>query len=279
MAPTFWALPELLRRPVVFRRRIAELHLGTAPLAAYLNLDVVHGQILVSWPVIRNTSPGVAYTRRMGVIVPGVVLAAGRSKRMGRAKALLPTAVPGQTFISRIVYELRAGGVDDVVVVVGPDGPSIGSGLATLHPPPRTVINPNPDAGQLSSLLTGLRAVDRPGVGGMLVTLVDVPLIEAGTVRALLDEYQRTHAPIVRPIYVDDPARHGHPVIFDRSVFDELHKADPNLGAKPVVHAHLDEAVEVPVTADGPFLDVDTPEAYERVFGRPMPPDTERETG
>ena len=215
----------------------------------------------------------------MGVIVPGVVLAAGRSKRMGRSKALLPTAVPGQTFISRIVDELRAGGVDDVLIVVGPDGPPIGSGFTTGQPPPRTVVNLNPDAGQLSSLLAGLRAINRPGVGGMLVTLVDVPLIEAETVRALLDEHQRTHAPIVRPVDADDAARHGHPVIFDRSVFDELQKADPNLGAKPVVRAHLDEAVEVPVTGDGPFLDVDTPEAYERVFGRPLPPDTERETG
>jgi molybdenum cofactor cytidylyltransferase len=214
----------------------------------------------------------------VGVIVPGVVLAAGRSKRMGRAKALLPTAVPGQTFIRRIVDELRAGGVDDVVVVVGPDGPSIGSAFATLQPPPRTVTNRDPDAGQLSSLLVGLRAIDRPGVGGMLVTLVDVPLIEAGTVRALLDEYQRAHAPIVRPIHASDPTRHGHPVIFDRSLFDELQKADPTLGAKPVVRAHLDKAVEVPVAADGPFLDVDTPEAYERVFGRPLPPGPD-ETG
>jgi CTP:molybdopterin cytidylyltransferase MocA len=215
----------------------------------------------------------------MGVIVPGVVLAAGRSRRMGRAKALLPTALPGQTFISRIVDELRMGGVDDVVVVVGPDGPRIGPALANLNPPPRSVVNPHPDAGQLSSLLVGLRAISRPGVGGMLVTLVDVPLIDAATVRALLDAHQRTGAPIVRPSHRNDPARHGHPVIFGRSVFDELQRADPHLGAKPVVRAHIDDAVEVPVTADGPFLDVDTPEAYERVFGRPLPPDTEVETG
>ena len=209
----------------------------------------------------------------MGVIVPGVVLAAGRSRRMGRPKALLPTAVPGQTFISRIVDELRAGGVDDVVVVVGPDGAELRSGLAALQPPPRVVVNLNPDAGQLSSLLVGLRAIDRPGVGGMLVTLVDVPLIDAGTVRALLDAHERTQAPIVRPCHPDDHGRHGHPVIFDRSLFDELQKADPRGGAKPVVRAHLDESVEVAATGDGPFLDVDTPEAYKRVFGRPLPPD------
>ena len=192
---------------------------------------------------------------------------------MGRPKALLPTAVPGQTFISRIVDELRAGGVDDVVVVVGPDGAELRSGLAALQPPPRVVVNLNPDAGQLSSLLVGLRAIDRPGVGGMLVTLVDVPLIDAGTVRALLDAHERTQAPIVRPCHPDDHGRHGHPVIFDRSLFDELQKADPRGGAKPVVRAHLDESVEVPATGDGPFLDVDTPEAYKRVFGRPLPPD------
>jgi len=201
-------------------------------------------------------------------ILPAIVLSAGKSRRMGRTKALLPTDIAGETFITRIVRALRAGGVDDVLVVVGSAGPQITQALASLDPPPRTVVNPRPEEGQLSSLLTGLAAVDRPGVGGLMVTLVDVPLIDAETVRRLRVRHQETGAPFVRPV---NNGRHGHPVIFDRAVFDDLRSADRALGAKPVVRAYLDRSVEVPVELEGPFLDVDTPAAYEQVFGRPVP--------
>lgn len=204
----------------------------------------------------------------MKLLVPAVVLAAGRSSRMGRTKALLPTATEGEIFVTRIVRVLRQGGVDDVVVVVSPEGHAIRSALLASDAPVRIVVNPNPDQGQLSSLLTGLQAVDRPGVAGMLVTLVDVPLIEPGVTRLLLETYERHRPPIVRPAR---EGRHGHPVVLDRRVFRALRNADPALGAKPVVRAYRGEAVEVPVQEDGPFVDIDTPADYERIFGRVFP--------
>ena len=200
------------------------------------------------------------------MLVPGVILAAGRSSRMGRAKALLPTP-NDESFVTRIVRVLRDGGVADVVVVISPDGDAIRSALSSLRVPPRLVVNPDPDQGQLSSLLAGLHTIDRPGVVAMLLTLVDVPLVDPHTVRALLRAHERTRAPIVRP---SRAGRHGHPVVFDRSVFGELRNADPSTGAKPVVHAHLDRAVDVPIDEEGPFVDVDTPADYERAFGRPI---------
>ena len=204
----------------------------------------------------------------MSIIVPGIVLAAGRSRRMGRAKALLPTGSSGETFIGRIVRVLRDGGIDDVLIVVADGRPSVTQALTNAEPSPRCVVNDAPDLGQISSLQVGLRAIDHPGVGGLLVTLVDVPLIAPETVRALLAAHSQTRAPVVRP---ERRGRHGHPVIFDRSVFDELRAASADAGAKAVVRAHLDESVEVPVEEDGPFLDIDTPADYERIFKRPMP--------
>ena len=133
------------------------------------------------------------------MIIPGVVLAAGRSSRMGRPKALLPADTAGETFVGRIVRTLRAGGVDDIVVVVGGVAPEITRILTKEARPPRAVINPAPERGQFSSLQVGLRAVSRPGVSAVLVTLVDVPLVTAATVEALLDAYRQTGAPLVRP--------------------------------------------------------------------------------
>ena len=205
------------------------------------------------------------------MIVPGVILAAGRSSRMGRTKALLP--VDGRdTFVSRLVRTLRDAGVDDVFVVAAGDGPlgALRAALAAAPPAARIVLNPDPSRGQLSSLLAGLQAIDRPRVDALLTTLVDIPLVGVATVRALLDAHARSRAPIVRPSRPGDSA-HGHPVIFDRSVFDDLRGADPSTGVKPVVRARAAEIENVSVEDRGAFVDIDTPADYSRVFGRPVP--------
>ena len=128
----------------------------------------------------------------------------------------------------------------------------------------RFVWNPEYESGQLSSLMKGLNAVDRPGVTAVLVTLVDVPLVTAGTVRAVLERYRETHAPIVRPVRGSE---HGHPIVIDRSLFDEIRRADPAAGAKPVVRAHSSTAGDVEVDDEGAFIDIDTSAEYERVVG------------
>jgi len=201
-------------------------------------------------------------------MVPGVVLAAGASARMGRTKALLPTGMPGETFLSRIASTLVAAGVDDVVVVVDAARPEVAAAGRALPGPIRLVANPEPQRGQLSSMLAALDVVDRPGVLGMLVTLADVPLVSVETVRALLAAHRRTRAPVVRP---EMEGAHGHPVIFDRAVFDELRRATAPGGAKIVIRAHAADELCVRVSDPGAFLDVDTPEDYERAFGRPFP--------
>jgi len=202
-------------------------------------------------------------------MVPGVILAAGASSRMGRPKALLPTSTPGETFLSRLVGTLVAGGLDDLVLVVGrlagPEEAALARVVDGLPPILRVVENPDPSRGQLSSLQTGLAVVDHPGIRGMLVTLIDVPLVSAGTVRALLGAYEATGAPVVRPAR---QGRHGHPVIFDRGLFDALRQADPAGGARAIVRANIGRAVEVTVDDEGAFIDVDTPDDYARVFGR-----------
>jgi len=187
---------------------------------------------------------------------------------MGRPKALLPTGPGGEPFISRIVRVLRDGGVDDVLVVVAERTSPIADAAAALDRPPRVLVNPEADSGQLSSLQTGLRAVDHPGTSGLLVTLVDIPLVSTATVKALLNAYRETRAPVVRPVR---GGRHGHPVIFDRAVFDELRTAGESSGAKSVVRAHLQESVDVPIDDEGPFRDVDTPADYAELFKEPVP--------
>jgi molybdenum cofactor cytidylyltransferase len=191
-------------------------------------------------------------------VIPAVVLAAGRSSRMGRAKATLPLDAT-DTFLTRIVRTFLEAGVDDVVVVVGHEADAIVSSFSASGLPARFVVNHDYDRGQWSSLVAGLGVVDRPGVAATLITLVDVPLVTADTVRAVLACYRRTHAPVVRPTA---GSRHGHPLLVDRSLFAELRAADPAEGAKPVIRAHASAAGDIAIDDAGAFRDIDTEEDY-----------------
>ena len=199
-------------------------------------------------------------------MIPALVLAAGRSSRMGRAKATLPLD-GGDSFLTRIVRTFLDAGVDDVVVVVGHEADAIVAAFASSGLPARFVVNREYDRGQWSSLVAGLGIVDRPGVVAVLVTLVDVPLVTASTVRAVLECYRRTGAPVVRPT---SGARHGHPLLVDRSLFAELRAADPVEGAKPIIRAHASSAGDFEIADEGAFRDIDTEEDYRTVLsGRP----------
>lgn len=186
---------------------------------------------------------------------------------MGRTKANLPVGPSGETFLNRIIRVLREGGMTATVVVIGGDADAVRASLPRENPSVSAVENPNYEQGQLSSLLAGLDAVEqRYGhVDAVMMTLVDLPLISAATVRAVLDAYRATPAaPVVRPRRGN---RYGHPVIFNQSIFGELRRANPSTGAKPVVHAHAAEAVSVDVDDDGAFIDIDTPGDYTRFIG------------
>ena len=198
---------------------------------------------------------------RCTFMIPAIVLAAGLSTRMGRLKATLPLG--SGTFLSRIIETLRSAGVDDVVVVVGHRADDVMASVARMDIAARFAMNPDYESGQFSSLVAGLDAVDAPGVSATLVTLVDVPLVTVATVRAVVDQYHRTHAPIVRPTRGTE---HGHPVLIDRRVFGALRRADPSGGVKPVVRAYASPAGDFPVDDEGAFRDIDTVDEYQRAL-------------
>jgi molybdenum cofactor cytidylyltransferase len=194
-------------------------------------------------------------------MVVAIILAAGDSTRMGRPKALLPDP-DGRPFVARLARTFVEAGVRDLVIVTGRDHAALADALAADRLPVRPVLvnNPDPSRGQLSSLWAGLDAASAPTIEAVLVTLVDVPMVSPSTVQAVLDAWQRSRAPIVRPA-IDD--RHGHPVLFDRAVFAELRRAPLAEGARAVVRAHAGRVVDVPVDDEGCLADVDTPDEYE----------------
>ena len=195
-------------------------------------------------------------------MLPGIVLAAGDSIRMGSPKALLKSP-DGRPFVTRIVDTLREAGIAELVVVTGRDHDDLVNVLrAGARVPPLIARNPDPARGQLSSLWVGMDAVVRADTQGILVTLVDVPMVAVSTVTRVVTAWHRARAPIVRPAIGD---RHGHPVIFDRAVLDMLRAAPIDRGAKTVVRAHEHDLLNVPVDDEGCLVDIDTREDYKKL--------------
>jgi molybdenum cofactor cytidylyltransferase len=193
--------------------------------------------------------------------VAGLLLTGGRSSRMGQPKALM--RLNGETFLLRVLRCLEAGGIDDVIVVMGAHDEAIrqACGEMPLSPGVRLVTNPDPDRGQLSSIIVGLDALMPHHPDAVLVTLVDQPLVRASTVLALTAAFHESHAPVVRPAF---EGRHGHPVLFSAEVFPALRAAPAEQGARAVVHAAGPRVCTVAVDDPGVTFDVDTPEDFER---------------
>ncbi len=190
----------------------------------------------------------------------GVVLAAGRSARMGSPKALLDFL--DLPFAVRILEALEALEVKTRVVVLGPDAPRIQPVLAGHDC--MIVENLEPEAGPIASLRVALRALQPLQPSAALVWPVDLPHVRVTTVERLLETHRRTDAPAVVPTFGE---RRGHPVIWGSALFGELLEspAATREGARAVLHRHEKDVVSVPVDDPAVIDELNTPEDYERL--------------
>jgi CTP:molybdopterin cytidylyltransferase MocA len=159
--------------------------------------------------------------------VAGVILAGGRSVRMGSPKALLDFR--GAPFVVRILEVLEALDVRPRVVVVSPLGADIRAAVSARG---CTIVeNPDIDGGPIASLGAALRVLRPLRVTGALVWPVDLPHVRVTTVAQLLDAHRRERALATVPTY---GGRRGHPVVWDESAWDDLltHPAAPRGGAR-----------------------------------------------
>ncbi|NIP59403.1 MAG: NTP transferase domain-containing protein [Gemmatimonadetes bacterium] len=193
--------------------------------------------------------------------VAGIVPAAGRSSRMGTPKPLLDAG--GQSFLQAVVGSLARGGCVPVLVVLREESGPVAAMARTAGA--RTVVNPDPSAGPISSLRAGIRALDEADdeLEGVAFCPVDHPLVAHDTVERLLRTFRAGDAPAVVPAHGE---RRGHPVFFRRSLFPELLEEGLEEGARTVLHRHLEEVEEVTVEDEGVLADIDTLGEYRRRF-------------
>lgn len=182
---------------------------------------------------------------------------------MGRPKALLPHIDPTRTFLAHLIESARIADSAPVLVVGRRD--DFLTHTAAVAAGGIFVPNDAADQGQLSSLIAGVNAAEAGHADGVIVLPVDVPLVSAAVIRRLIELSSVSDALILRATH---HGRHGHPVLFKNALFEELRTADPSIGAKAVVRRVPARVQDVEVEEPGVTVDVDTPEDYERVFGR-----------
>jgi molybdenum cofactor cytidylyltransferase len=193
--------------------------------------------------------------------VTAIILAAGQSRRMGRAKVLLPWGK--QSVLGQIVASLTAGGLDDIAVITGAEREAVEAEVRRLSGefPVRSVFNSNYLAGDMfSSIQTGLAAAPPPAEAA-LIALGDQPKLEPETVRKVLGAYANSLGPLIVPSF---DYRRGHPWLVRRELWPELTAPHGRETARDFLqrHAHLIEYVTVQTPSI--LQDIDTPEDYER---------------
>jgi molybdenum cofactor cytidylyltransferase len=199
----------------------------------------------------------------MGPQIEGILLAAGESRRMGFPKPLL--RIDNETFLARSCASMLAV-VSRLIVVLGAHADRIGPAIPA-DSRITVVQNPRWRNGQLSSLKAGLGAIG-PDAGAVLMHLADHPLVKRSTFERVIAEFAAIDPAIV---IARNAGKRGHPVLFARSVFQELLQAPEDQGAKAVVSRDASRVVYVDVDDPGVNLDLDTPAELARA-GLPPPP-------
>lgn len=191
------------------------------------------------------------------MLIAAIVLAAGKSERMGKNKLLL--CFNDTTLIASVLDALAV--ADVKVLVLGHEAETVLEALAPRQETVRIVVNQDYRQGMTSSFQKGLRLV-RHADAAFLV-LGDQPILDESLLAIMVQKLEDDgDALIVSPVY---EGKKGHPVLFRGGLFDEIMSLQPTRTMRDLIHRHEDRLRTV-VAPEWTTLDVDTPEDYTRIL-------------
>ena len=198
--------------------------------------------------------------------VAAILLAAGRSERMGAFKPLLPFG--NTTVIESCIDYLRAGGVSTIVVVVGHREDEVRELLG--HSSVIFALNPDPSSEMADSIRCGVEKLP-DNVAATLIALVDHPAVASDVVATLISEWKKG-AQFIIPTW---QGRGGHPVLVDLNFRSELESLGPTPGLKSLFESNEESVRRIEVASPYVARDMDTWDDYARlysdVFGQAPP--------
>ncbi|MDM5225695.1 nucleotidyltransferase family protein [Cytobacillus sp. NJ13] len=183
-----------------------------------------------------------------------IVLAAGRSSRMGTLKGLLPWQ--GTTLFEHQLQNLRESVFSDIVVVLGYKAEEF-IPIAKKYPI-KIIMNEHCHDGKCSSIISGVKAADKSSKA-ILITSVDQPL-QSLTVNRLADTLTKCHCLIAVPSY---QGKRGHPILFSSQLRNDLLSIkEERMGLRYVIQEHGKFLLEVPVENDQIHLNLNSQADY-----------------
>jgi molybdenum cofactor cytidylyltransferase len=187
--------------------------------------------------------------------VAAIILAAGRSTRMGGPNKLL-AELGGKTLVRIVTEQALASKAQGVIVVTGHQAEQVEKALQGLKV--KFVRNRDFAEGLASSVKAGVAAVP-DNADGAVICLGDMPLISADLIDRLIEAFAPDSGNLIA-VPVSD-GRRGNPVLWSRRFFNELMTLDGDIGARHLIARHSEAVAEVAVEGHGAFLDIDTPQA------------------
>jgi len=236
-----WVLMRLLAGVAVPRETIAAMGVGGLLME------------IVTRPQPRD-EPVVA-----GHNIAAVVLAAGRSTRMGGPNKLL-AEIGGRSLVRIAVEQALASRAKPVIVVTGHERERVEAALKGL--PVQFVHNPDFAVGLGGSVRTGIAAVPA-AADGAIVCLGDMPQVDAALIDRLIAGFAPEQGALAVVPTIE--GQRGNPVLWSRRFFPDLMAIEGDVGARNLINRYGEAVVEVPVTGKGALVDVDTPEALRGV--------------
>jgi molybdenum cofactor cytidylyltransferase len=186
--------------------------------------------------------------------VAAVVLAAGRSTRMGGPNKLL-AELNGKKLVRIVAEQALASKASPVIVVTGHQAAEVEAALKGLNV--KFVRNPDFAQGLATSVKAGIDSVPE-NADGVVVCLGDMPLIDAKLIDRLAEAFAPDRGSLIAVPVAD--GRRGNPVLWSRRFFPELMALDGDVGARHLIARHMEAVTEVEVQGKSAFLDIDTPE-------------------
>lgn len=185
----------------------------------------------------------------------GIILAAGSATRFGRPKQL--AVWEEETLIHRVCRIALLAGLDPVIVVTGAYAELVEAAILDL--PVQCIFNSDWDAGQGTSVATGIRALPEK-VGAAIFLLSDQPGISPGLLSSLKEVHAVSGDPIIGPLF---DGQRGNPVLFDRITFKDLSQLQGEQGGRAIFSHH--KVHWIPWQNASAGIDIDTPLDLERL--------------
>jgi molybdenum cofactor cytidylyltransferase len=203
--------------------------------------------------------------RKTPMTISAIVLAGGESKRMGRAKQLLPWQ--GKAILQQVLDHLRQSRVDETILVLGYSADQILREISTEEV--KVVTNPDYAEGMSSSLRQGLRAMDKQA-DAFFVVLGDQPAIGPEVFDRLIHEFERI-GPQKNILFPAFHGSRGHPVLLGSKYIKEARQLQGDVGCRQILADHPDDILAVELETAAVLLDIDTPQDYRESLKEKSP--------